>query len=168
MKKTSVLCLLSITILLYSCKDSFYSSIPDAPVNFKCNLLHAPYSLIKTPSQFITVKRSANRFEVYAPGIDKFYGSEYGFTFGNSGIAVGYSSFSEYCAYDLTCPLEYKLNSKKVAVELQTNELGIAKCPQCDSKYDLNNGGIPIKGESDERLKPYPVIVQGDELIVRK
>jgi len=153
-------------LFFVSCNDNYFSSLPNVPVNFSCSLLQSPYSLITTPNQFFTVKKNGQGFVVASPGQKPFYGNKYGVYLGNAGIILGNSSFHGYCAYDLACPWEYKKNNEIVAIELQ-NTLDTAICHHCKSKYDLNNGGIRMKGVSDEQLKVYRNIsFRGNEITV--
>lgn len=164
----TILFLLVIATLI-SCNDNFNSSIPDAPVNFTCSLVQAPYVQITTPNQFFTVEKTNKGFAGITSSGQSVSGSKIGFYFGYAGIIVGNSTFNGYCSFDLSCPYEYKQYNRKTAVDLQTDNSGKAVCPNCKSEYDLNNGGIPVKGVSKERLKPYNVYLNGDQsLTVRK
>lgn len=157
------------TITLVGCNDHFNSSIPDAPVNFTCSLVQAPYVQITTPNQFFMVEKTNKGFAGITSSGQTFSRSKSGFYFGYAGIVVGNSTFNGYCSFDLSCPYEYKQYNRKKAIDLQIDNSGKAICPDCKSEYDLNNGGIPVKGVSKERLKPYNVYLNGDQsLIVRK
>ena len=146
-----------VIFFLPGCNDTFYSSIPNAPVNFICSLAQSPYVIITTTNQFFTVQKTSSGFSGINTAGQKISGNKYGFYFGYGGILVGNSAFNGYCAFDWACPYEYKEYNKKVSVELQTDGIGTAICPVCQTKYDLNNGGIPKEGDSKERLKPYKV-----------
>ncbi|MEG2514433.1 MAG: hypothetical protein RSA92_03775, partial [Bacteroidaceae bacterium] len=130
MKK--IVYLLLFGLLFSACKDNFDSSIPNVPVNFSCNLIQAPYSLLSTSGQFLTARKTSNGYIVESPGQIPFQSSKYGFFFGYGGLAIGNSTFNGYCAYDLACPVE---NSSKISVELQKDGLGKVICPKCKSEY---------------------------------
>lgn len=163
---------LSSFVALVACDETFYSSVPEAPVNFECSLVQAPYYIITSPNQFFTVRQKAGGYSGVTTSGEIISGSKYGFYFGYGGLVIGKSSFNGYCAFDLACPYDYKEFKTKVAVELKINGVGKAICPKCGSEYDLNNGGIPVKGKSEERLKPYKALYSVDnggngKLIVR-
>lgn len=162
MKILKYIFLLSFSLFIAGCNDTFYSSIPEAPVNFVCSLVQSPYYIVTSPNQFFTVKPKAGGFIGITSSGETVSGSKYGVYLGYAGLVIGNSSFNGYCAFDLACPYDYKEFNTKVAVELQVNGVGKAICPKCKTEYDLNNGGIPIQGKSNERLKPYKVIYSLD------
>ena len=164
---------LAALLLLCSCEGVvFDSSLPDFPVNFSCSLVQVPYVVITTPNQYFSIQRNTNGScsGITSTG-ESFSASKYDYRLGYGGLIVGNSPFNGYCAFDAACPYDYKNERKKVSVELQTDGIGKAICPECGTEYDLNNGGIPVKGDSDERLRPYQThlstgIGGNEELIV--
>lgn len=121
---------------------------------------------ITTSGQFMTVKKTATGFIVSYPGqssvADNTEKARYA-RLGFAGIAIGNSTFNGYCAFDLACPVE---GNMKTVVELKADGFGKAVCPKCGSVYNLNNGGVPEEGVSEERLKPYAVSHVGDNLSI--
>ena len=149
--------LAALLLLLCGCEGTMFdSSLPDFPVNFSCSLMQAPYVDIRTPNQYISIRKNTNGTCTGITSTGKTFSvNKYNLYLGYGGLIVGNSPFNGYCAFDAACPYDYKNSRKKVIVELQTDGVGKAVCPECKTEYDLNNGGIPVKGDSDERLKPY-------------
>ena len=149
--------LAALLLLLCGCEGTMFdSSLPDFPVNFSCSLVPAPYVDIRTPNQYISIRKNTNGTCTGITSTGKTFSvNKYNLYLGYGGLIVGNSPFNDYCAFDAACPYDYKNSRKKVIVELQTDGMGKAVCPECKTEYDLNNGGIPVKGDSDERLKPY-------------
>ncbi len=139
--------LLLIAFLLgAACGDNYRSDIPDVPVNYEVNLL-APYAILTTPGQFVTVTKV----------------SKYGEAIGYSGLIIGNSLFNGYCAYDLCCPVEAQRNV--VLRLLDDDGTGRkASCDKCGSIFDLNHSGVCTTGEK-VRLKSYKVAEAGSNLL---
>lgn len=148
---------LFLVILLFigvvACDDSYKSSIPDVSrFEFTCDLLQGEYSRLKIPGQFIKKMKNI-----------------YGIPVGYAGLIIGKSVFSqesssEYVAFDAACPVEA---SRGVSIDVQEDDgRGTAICPECKTKYDLSNSGVPIEGEGKEYLKRYNAIVSGTKLLV--
>lgn len=146
----------------WACDDTVISSIPEASVSFTCNMVQNPYSILVSQGQYIKVSRSGGGFTVYSTR-PPFTSSNYAFHFGYSGLIIGNSFFNGYCAYDLCCPYEH---DRSIAVDVRFAD-GKAICPKCKTEYDLNNGGIPVKGVSKEGLKRYNTYLNGQNLIIR-
>lgn len=67
----------------------------------------------------------------------------------------------EYLAYDLACPVEVK-NDIRIYVDSDNSLAGIAKCPKCQSTYNLFSYGAPASGEALKKkygLQRYHVSV---------
>lgn len=147
----------AILILLSTsaCKDEYLSSIPDAPVNLTCDLTNY-FVQLTTPGQFSLVTKISGGYQISFPGKTPLAirgeATNKEVYLGYGGLIIGNSSFSGYCAFDATCPVEA---SRKAILAIKNDGLGTAVCPKCGSEFDLNNGGIPVKGESKERLKQY-------------
>lgn len=166
MKKSGLLLIVSL-IIATSCKDEYTSNIPDSPVSLTCDLKNN-FVQITTPGQFVKVSKIAEGYVIAYPDRPslavKTQKAQYA-RLGYAGLIVGNSSFNGYCAYDAACPVEA---SRKSVLTIINDGLGTAVCPTCGSKFNLNNGGIPIEGESKEQLKRYKVslVSGGTELSV--
>ena len=87
----------------------------------------------------------------------------------HNGIIVGFQTLNTmpnggFVAYDVQCPncvrRENNTLNPKFAVSMNTN--GIATCPKCGKKYDLNNSGIVQNGEEgDTGLEKYVATTTG-------
>lgn len=149
-KRAAMIAMLWLMSMTMGCSDSFKSSIPSVSFQFSCSLAQSPYYLITTPGQFLKVEKNINGLPV-----------------GYAGLIIGQSVFSEgadYTAFDAACPVEV---SRSVSVELISDGLGTARCPECNTEYNLSSGGLPKEGEGTERLKPYKVVMAGTTLQVR-
>lgn len=135
--------------VIISCTSDFKSSIPDARVNYSCDLRQNPYYKIKTEGNFMNIEPE----------------NKYGYSYGYGGLVLGRCIYPDfpYYAFDAACPVEAR---KDVAVEVAETELGMAVCPVCGTKYDLNGGGFPIGVQGGEYLKRYKVIASGEILKV--
>ncbi len=80
-----------------------------------------------------------------------------------NGIIVGFQTFNSqpnggFVAYDAQCPNCVRagnaMGSSKYIVQM--NNKGMATCPNCNRQYQLNNRGIVVNGEKDDRkLEQY-------------
>lgn len=78
----------------------------------------------------------------------------------NNGIIIGVQNFGGFAAYDLQCPNCVRKENNTVnpnyRLTLDTKGSGIATCPKCSNRYDLNNGGLIVEGkEGDKGLERY-------------
>lgn len=78
----------------------------------------------------------------------------------NNGIIVGVQNFDGFAAYDLQCPncarRENNYATPYYPVTLDKKGSGIVTCSTCGDQYDLNNGGLLVKGqEGDKGLERY-------------
>lgn len=80
----------------------------------------------------------------------------------NNGIIVGVQSLGDYvfAAYDLQCPncarRENNIVTPHYPVVLDQKGSGVVTCSKCGDQYDLNNGGLLVKGqEGDKGLERY-------------
>lgn len=144
---------LFLTLLLFisvvACDDAYKSSIPDVSFYFSCSLVQADYIIIQSYGQFKKVKVNVNRIPV-----------------GYAGLLIGqFNDFGNYryIAFDAACPVEV---SRSTSLDL-SEDMRVAICPTCRTKYDLESGGYPVEGEGKEALKRYNVTVNGSTLVVR-
>uniref|UniRef100_A0AB33JCE0 Rieske domain-containing protein n=1 Tax=Prevotella sp. GTC17260 TaxID=3236796 RepID=A0AB33JCE0_9BACT len=82
----------------------------------------------------------------------------------NGAIIVGFGNSVDatFYAYDRECPNCFDpdaipLRSKPLSV----GSTGIATCPVCHRKYDLNNGGLVVGGNPGNKLQRYPASSTG-------
>ena len=76
----------------------------------------------------------------------------------NQGLIVGYSTWSDltFYAYDRECPNCFNPDVVPIRSKaLQMSSTGIATCPSCHRKYDLNSGGIIVEGDKGDKLVRY-------------
>ena len=74
----------------------------------------------------------------------------------NTGAILGETP---YAAFDLCCPYEKRENVRVIP----TND-GTARCPQCNSTFDIMMGsGRPISGVASENLQSYYVSKGGQD-----
>ncbi|MBP3776443.1 MAG: hypothetical protein IJ069_09185 [Prevotella sp.] len=80
----------------------------------------------------------------------------------NGGIIVGVQSMGDFrfAAYDLMCPNCARRENNTIIptypVTLDKKGSAIATCGKCGDQYDLNNGGLLVKGqEGDKGLERY-------------
>jgi len=142
MKKIILFSFLS--LLLFSCKDEIYSTIPNAPVDIKLDLsfedmkLTAPYEYVC----FTTPRKASDK--IGYGGVLVISG------LGDRGIIL--------YAYDLACPVEATKSVKVVP-----DNIGYCTCPECGTKYNIANGsGVPVSGPGKYFLRPYTVIDTGN------
>ena len=71
----------------------------------------------------------------------------------NGGIIIGFSNFSGFAAYDIQCPncVRKENNTVNPNYRVVMDNKGIATCSKCQKQYDMNNGGLIIKGEKDDK-----------------
>ena len=88
----------------------------------------------------------------------------------NNGIIVGYQTlitdgpFGGFIAYDVQCPncVRRENNTVNPNYRVSTDSQGIATCPKCGKRYDMNNGGIITNGvENDTGLEKYIAVTMG-------
>ncbi len=86
----------------------------------------------------------------------------------NNGIIVGVQAMGDqvFAAYDLHCPnCARRENNQTVPhypVELDKKGSSIVTCSKCGDQYDLNNGGLLVKGqEGDKGLERYRTATTG-------
>lgn len=75
----------------------------------------------------------------------------------NNSIIVGYSKYDPYpfYAYDRECPNCFDPDAVPVRSKpLSISDDGMATCPVCHRKYDLNNRGVTTDGKKLTRYRP--------------
>lgn len=157
---------LTVTAVFVACeKEGYQTSIPYARVNFSCDMLYAPYSYIQIGGQFLTARReSSGIIKVSFPGQPGHTENKIGAYVGFGGLILGHSTFGNYYAFDLACPVEA---NAKTLLQLSKDKPGKATCPQCGTVYDLNSGGFPESGAGKERLATYRIQQNGTKLSVQ-
>lgn len=83
--------------------------------------------------------------------------------YNGSGLIVGYGTLNDtFYAYDRQCPNCYKEdNMPRHAVTMDAS--GCAVCSHCGREYDMNNGGIVVKGDSGDKLMRYHAATTGPQ-----
>ncbi|MGM9758847.1 MAG: hypothetical protein ACI30I_01860 [Parabacteroides sp.] len=130
---------------LFSCDTAEQSDIPYSNVYFKIDLRFQDKELnaLLANKTFMTPR--------YA-----------GEAMGYSGILVVHGLNDVFYAYELCCPYEAR---REIRIEVDSTGLyGI--CPQCQSKYDIVNGGYPVEGPARNYLRTCNVHANGSELVV--
>ncbi|MDR0769383.1 MAG: hypothetical protein LBE71_05725 [Dysgonamonadaceae bacterium] len=134
-----------------SCKDGFYSTIPNAQVSYKLNLNIYPDDMqLNAGGTGVYLQITKKRLETDRLG----YG---GLLIVNG---IGEDAVNIY-AYDLACPNE--VSRSALIVPENSSETGIptaftAKCPKCGAVYNITDGfGTPLSG-STYYLRTYRVI----------
>lgn len=75
--------------------------------------------------------------------------------YNKTGIIVGYGNLSStpvFYVYDSQCPNCYR-ETNTMAYKLNMGTNGIAICPKCNRKYDLNNNGLCANGRKLEKYR---------------
>jgi nitrite reductase/ring-hydroxylating ferredoxin subunit len=113
-----------IFIFLYfplCCEKDSCDVVPDTYINISVDLIHLTFG----PGQSRIVTNT--------------FAGEPSLGFDNNGIMIYCNAPDEYFAYDRTCPHHIE---ESIAVEPVLNGM-IAKCPECDSEYQLWFSGFP-------------------------
>lgn len=143
------------------------------PVNYSCNTTVSPFNQINGLGRFVSVRIKGMELEaIDADGnVSKHQMSETDmrtFALGLGGLIIGTPSlnndnFSVY-AFDMGCPV-----CDRAKYRLTFNHLGIAKCSNCKSSWNLNNNGF-IQSSTVKEARPlyrYPVTVYNNYVTVR-
>ena len=128
--------------LTISCsKEEIKSTIPYAPVNFKIDLVadkidYFDYALFEQP-------RLAGEYVGYA------------------GLLIFRDHEGVLFAFDLCCPYE-----KNRDIKVQPNTLGEAKCPACQTVYDImhQGQGFVKSGPGKLHLQRYSVLKSSEDI----
>ena len=172
MKKFIRFTLLFTVILAFAgCEvESSYSSYR-AKIVFDGSIY--PYNHARSFGQFICIKQGANigQYKVtdamgktQTVNIPEIYLQQSRFYYGLGGLIIGTPSMGDgtIWAYDWACP---NCDLARYRVEIDYT-MGHATCPRCATKFDLNNGGIAIEGDS-RPLWRYRVFDNGSEVIIQ-
>lgn len=145
----------SVVLLTTSgCEDSYNEFCTHYPVTFSCDITFAPFNVVCSMGQFLTVRLKADHtaYTVCNPALGTT--TEHplsevearSFLFGLGGLIIGQPYFndgsSQYYAYDLACP-----HCDRASARLTLDAQGQATCSRCDAVFDLNNGGLVVQGE---------------------
>ena len=154
-----------------SCENSYAIYSDRYRVNFVFDSGKPPYNAVTSMGTFISVRcsgaelvvtdadRKVTRWPMSEPELRSFM-------FGDGGLIVGTPSLdNDHCqvyAYDLACPICDDSSSKLSRLGFGT--VGVAECPTCHAKYDLNNNGFVISAGDKDKARPlyrYPVSQSG-------
>lgn len=143
------------------------------PVNYSCNTTISPFNQINSLGRFVSVRIKG--MELEATDSDGNTSSHQmsetdmrSFVLGLGGLIIGTPSLNNdnlsVYAYDLACPI-----CDKAKHRLTFNYLGIAKCNNCKSSWDLNNNGF-IQNSTVKEARPlyrYPVSIYNNYITIR-
>lgn len=161
--------LLVLLFIVVSCDRSYEVFSNKYPVSFSCYINTTPFNKMQSPGHFLIVRPTPLRdgYKVKEPD-----GAEQTipytevqsriFNFGLAGLIIGkpYFGDDEYYAYDLGCP-----HCDRASSTLSVSFDGFATCKKCSNTYDLNNSGVPQKGDS-RPLYRYRATLNGAMLMV--
>lgn len=140
-------------IVVASCQNDYQEFCTLYPVSFSCDITNAPYNVVTSMGQFLTVKqKSGKRNSVTVFNASTQKSTEVALSeveartilLGLGGLILGLPYFGDgsVCyAYDLACPV-----CDVASAILKVTDDGHATCPKCNNVYDLNNGGIVTAG----------------------
>lgn len=142
------------------------------PVNFSCNTTLSPFNQISSLGRFVSVRIKGLELEATDSdgNVSRHPMSETemrSFALGLGGLIIGTPSLnndnlSAY-AFDLACPI-----CDKAKHRLTFNYLGIAKCSNCNSTWNLNNNGF-VQSSTVKDARPlyrYPVTSYNNTYVV--
>jgi nitrite reductase/ring-hydroxylating ferredoxin subunit len=139
--------IISLPLLLESCKKSKNDVIPTVYVDFYIDLNDPLFINLLPPLTYVTVSASTNNLGTKAAGFD------------NNGIIVFHNTEQEFYAYDRTCPHDYEVNNKSVKINVVDDIYAV--CPVCETKYALTVNGTPASGVGKYPLKNYRAALAG-------
>ncbi len=171
MKKSLLLIsILSLLLTTTSCEEE--SSYSGYSVNFKCDMAYHPFNQITSFGQFITVRvKNGNKsYEVTdAAGNTTLHNLteielRNRYYYGLGGLIIGTPTMcdGEIWVYDWACP---NCDNARYRLDLSRDATGLATCPHCGIVYDLNIGGIPVKGKG-RTLWKYRYSKFGTEVVI--
>ncbi len=170
MKRIFTLFILMMAMTIVSCEVE--SSASGYQVYFTCDMAYYPFDQISSFGQFITVKRNNNKS--YGVTDANGYKTNINLTeielrtpyfYGLGGLIIGTPSMCDgnIWVYDWACPA---CETARYRLEVARDGTGLATCHNCGNIYDLNSGGIPIKGKS-RRLWKYNYFTNGTTIVIR-
>lgn len=169
MKKT--ITLLTLILLTTTTSCDVESPTSGYQVYFTCDYAYHPFNQITSYGQFITIERKNKSYEITDANGNKTttYLTEIElrtpYHYGLGGLIIGTPSMCDgnIWVYDLACP---SCEIARYRLEIARDATGLATCPNCGNIYDLNSGGIPIKGKSRPLWK-YNYFTNGTTIVVR-
>lgn len=172
MKKSVFIVLLAILLAMpQSCENSYSIYSGKYRVNYIFNPNTPPFNTVTSVGTFIAVRSVGAELVVTDAGKNttRWPVSEAelrSFCFGLGGLIIGTPALdndhAQVYAYDLACSICDKASSR-----LTFGSTGVAECPSCHSKFDLNNNGFVISAGDKVEARPlyrYPVS-QGGQMI---
>ncbi len=162
----------TLVLLATSCDKESESRYSYYPVSFSCDASIHPYNIVHSYGEYIIITREGasdykvqwnndKEMTVRLTAQQAMYGNIY---YGLGGLIIGRPSAYDgnIMAFDLACPnceqAEHKLTV--------TQPVGHAECAKCGSIFDLNSGGIPIKGVARRPLWQYKVVENNPYIII--
>ena len=139
---------LTLIIALGSCNKK-NDVIPDVDVDFFIRITDPQFTMLNAFGNAVLISRNTNNIGRLAAGYD------------NNGIIIFSWVNNEYYAYDRTCPHDYAVNMKSIAVEIDSSNSMNAICPECGTNYSLGTGGTPSSGIGRYPLKNYRTSFDG-------
>ena len=137
-----------LAIAMMGCENTtFMSSVPSYPVQMVINIL-GEYPNFVAEGSINVLTFTSPRYPTEAVGY--------------AGLLI-YTAFdNQYHACDLCCP---KCLKRSAPVEWDGGFY--THCPTCGEDYDLSYGlGIPTRGISNERLRPYTALYGNGRLTI--
>ena len=174
MKKSVLIVLLTAFFAVpQSCENSYSIYSGKDRVNFAFNSTEPPYNTVTTSGRFISIRckgtdlivTDADKKETSRPMSEQ----EIRYcSFGAAGLIVGTPALEgQVYAYDLACPICDDYLSKLSRLNFNTS--GIAECPSCHSKFELNNTGFVRSAGDKDKSRPlyrYPVSQNGQMISI--
>ncbi len=139
--------IISLVQIITSCNKK-NDVIPDVTVDFTINLTDPQFTVLNAIGGAVIVNASTNNWGHYAAGFD------------GNGIIVARGA-EEFYAYDRTCPYDYALNELSIRVNIDPAGFARAKCPECETIYELLSFGTPVSGVGNYPLKNYKTSFDG-------
>ncbi len=172
MKNRIALIAATIALALFaSCSDDSESIYSHYPVSFSCDASIHPYNIVHGYGEYLIITRNgAAAYDVeWAKGKQTvrltaqqamFGGPLYGL----GGLIIGkpMACDGNIMAFDLACP-HCEEPGRTLTI---THNNGVAHCEKCNSKFDLNSGGLPIEGPVRRPLWRYSVTMNDPYMII--
>lgn len=172
MKKIKIFLAATAFVLFTSCISDNESRYSYYPVNFSCDASIHPYNIVHGYGEYIIITRNnGTSYKVAWAGNKEMivqltaqqtmYGSN---LYGLGGLIIGTPSACDgnIMAFDLACP-HCEQAGRRLTVE---QPIGHATCKKCNSKFDLNSGGLPFEGVAKRPLWQYQVLENGSNIII--
>ncbi|MCQ2074774.1 MAG: hypothetical protein MJY77_06235 [Bacteroidaceae bacterium] len=172
-KSVSIVLLTAFLAVPQSCENSYSIYSGRYRVNYMFNPNIPPYNAVTSVGTFVSVRCVGTELVVTDAGkkTTRWPMSEAelrSFCFGLGGLIIGTPSLDndhgQVFAYDLACPI-----CDKASARLGFGSTGVAECPSCHSKFDLNNNGFVISAGDKVEPRPlyrYPVSQGGQTITI--